>query len=120
MSPQELTVMLDQWARAHAPDYGVTVVNVEVAVLGLADNNMVNESGERGGFFPFSTATLTVQRTMGLIEVQTAVRAGASISSISRAYFAVEEFERLFLKLCHDIWMARGLAVRGRVLKVNP
>ena len=119
MSPQELTIMLDQWARSHAPEYGLSIVGIEVTILGLADNEKVDESGARGGFFPFSAATVTVKQNMTLAEAKEWVALGSSITSLIGFRARTSDFERLFLKLCHDIWMTKDLALRGRVVVIE-
>lgn len=116
MSPNEFAMMLDQWARANAPDYDLIVDGVDVAILGLADHGKIDDNGERGGFFPFSVATLTVRRLPALFG--TLGYADGS-RTISQTRGRINEFERLFLQLCHDIWMAKDLAVRGRVMLIN-
>ena len=91
---------------------------VEVTILGLADNEKVDESGARGGFFPFSAATVTVRRASTFTEEF--LDGSLSINQIRKARYGLPaEFERLFLKLCHDIWMTKDLAIRGRVVVIE-
>lgn len=115
MSPNELSIMLDQWARANAANFGIVVEGVTVAILNLADEEMVDGDGDRGGFFPFSVATLTIVRPTILSDKE-ALLAGVSINLIRRRNEMIDQFECLFLQLCHDIWMNKDLAVRGRVV----
>ena len=117
MSPSELSIMLDQWARATAPEYGMTVESVEVAILELADREKINEDGEKEGFFPFSVATLTVGPPIfPSYHVQDFIDGRITINELRRKSAQIGEFERLFLKVCHDIWMTKDLAVRGHIV----
>lgn len=52
--------MLKQWAQANARYYGLVFESVDVALLGVADSQMMTESGERGGVFCSSSASTSI------------------------------------------------------------
>lgn len=111
MRPNELSIMLKQWAQANARHYGLVFEGVDVALLGVADSQMMTESGERGGVFPVFVATLTVRLPAPSFELY--MRGDMSLNAARRL---ADQFESLYFQLCHDIWMTKDIAVSGRVL----
>ena len=117
MKPAELSIMLKQWAQANAPTYDLTVEGVDVALLGVADSGMLADDGERGGVFPISVATVTVRPQPFTLEAFMAEQ--LTIKDLRRRSVLIDEFQRLYFSLCHEIWMVKDIAIRGRVLLVN-
>jgi hypothetical protein len=105
MKPNELAIMLQQWAEAHAFDFGLAVEGTDVGLVSITDREAVDEKGERGGAFPLCFAVVKVRRR--LFPNDDLIDARARL------------FERQFLKLCHDLWMTKDLPLRGRVVLVN-
>lgn len=100
MRPNELGIMLDQWARAYAPQCNLAVLGVESALVGIADSRALTEDGEVGSLYPIAMINIYVKSNVLPFEGEA----------------DVGEFQRLLFQICHDIWMTKDLAVRGRVI----